>query len=157
MFCFTWKQMILICSWSVNRFPKKSHWTIFVMITLTGIFEQIAMYLKPAVSCQKYSTVIYLNSPDMFHIAHQNVYSMHDSRHLAAIVRTFSRLWRLRRLWRLLLLDSAICRQNRSFYIPVLYMAVYGIFSYFLAVFGTNFNKKSTTCAVQLHSKEIRD
>ena len=46
---------------------------------------------------------------------------MHDSRHLAAIVRTFSGLWRLCRLWRLLLLDSAICQQNRSFYIPVLY------------------------------------
>ena len=38
------------------------------MIILTDIFEQIAMYLKPVVSCNEYSTAIYLNSPDMFHI-----------------------------------------------------------------------------------------
>ena len=54
-------------------------------------------------------------------IAHQNVHWKWCSRHLAADIQTSFYLEASNPYQPLFLLDSAICRQNSSFYIPVFY------------------------------------
>ena len=53
--------------------------------------------------------------------AHQNVHWKWCSRHLAADIQTSFYLEASNHYQPLFLLDSAICRQNSSFYIPVFY------------------------------------